>query len=273
MKSALFSTKSIFLAVIALSLELATPQLGVAQASTAPPASPTTEVINGKVYTFVEQMPQLPGGGGSAAVVSAIQSKVVYPAQAIQQQLQGRVFVNFTVGADGLVHDTKVVKGLGAGCDEAVLAAVQQLPRFIPGKQAGRPVSVSFTVPVTFRLVAPAPTATLPADSTKRVYTSVERMPELPGGGGKAAIVATIQRQVRYPADALRSHIEGRVFVSFNVLPDGSVRDAQIVKGIGGGCDEEVLNVVKRLPRFTPGMLNGRLVTVNYTLPITFAIQ
>jgi TonB family protein len=124
-------------------------------AQTTPSQKSDTVRVGGKIYTYVEQMPQLPGGGGSAAVVSAIQSRVIYPVQAIQQHVEGRVFVSFTVGENGMVRDAKVVKGIGAGCDESVLAAVQQLPQFNPGRQAGRPVSVSFTVPVTFRMIAP----------------------------------------------------------------------------------------------------------------------
>lgn len=112
--------------------------------------------VDGKIYTYVEQMPQLPGGGGNAAIINAIQSRVMYPAQAIQQRVEGRVFVSFTVGENGTVRDARVVKGIGMGCDEAVIAAVRQLPQFTPGRQVGRPVPVSFTVPVTFRMVAPA---------------------------------------------------------------------------------------------------------------------
>ena len=119
-----------------------------AQAASAPP-----EVVLGdKVYAYVEQMPQLPGGGGNAAIVTAIQSRVKYPQEALQKGVVGRVFVTFIVGKNGTVRGAKIAKGIGAGCDEAVLEAVRQLPRFIPGTQSGKPVAVSYTVPVTFKL-------------------------------------------------------------------------------------------------------------------------
>lgn len=137
-------------------LILSAAQSALAQTNPPPPRAADTVRVGGKVYIYVEQMPQLPGGGGNAAIVGAIQGRVMYPVQALQQHREGRVFVSFTVGEDGVVRDAKVVKGIGAGCDEAVLAAVQQLPQFTPGRQAGRPVSVSFTVPVTFRMIAPA---------------------------------------------------------------------------------------------------------------------
>ena len=110
------------------------------------------EVVETKVYTYVEQMPQLPGGGGNGAIVAAIQKAVKYPALALRNQVEGRIFVSFTVNPQGEVSDVKVVKGLGSGLDEETVRAVKTLPKFIPGKQNGRAVSVSFTVPITFKI-------------------------------------------------------------------------------------------------------------------------
>ncbi|AWM35492.1 energy transducer TonB [Hymenobacter nivis] len=110
------------------------------------------EVVDTKVYQYVEQMPQLPGGGGNAAIVVAIQKSVKYPRMAQNNGVEGRIFVSFTVNAEGNVSDVKVVKGLGSGLDEETIRAVKTLPKFIPGKQNGRAVSVSFTVPITFKI-------------------------------------------------------------------------------------------------------------------------
>jgi TonB family protein len=101
-----------------------------------------------KTYTYVEQMPHLPGENGVAPIVQAIQQKLMYPAG---EKTEGRVFVKFTVAADGAVRDVQIVKGLTPAFDAAVLAAVQQLPEFEPGKQSGEPVAVTFTVPVQFK--------------------------------------------------------------------------------------------------------------------------
>ena len=102
------------------------------------------------VYVFVDNMPQLPGGGGNTAIVAAIQRNMVYPNVAPADRKQGRVFVSFTVMNDGAVQDVRIIKGLAAGYDAAVVAAVQQLPRFIPGTQNNKAVNVSFTVPIMF---------------------------------------------------------------------------------------------------------------------------
>jgi len=106
-------------------------------------------VIDGEhVYTYVEQMPALPSGGGMGGIIKQIQDNLSYPDGPHQE---GRVFASFTVGADGVVRDTRIVKGLSPAYDDAVLAAIRKLNRFVPGVQSGQPVAVSFTVPVMFK--------------------------------------------------------------------------------------------------------------------------
>ncbi|UOQ98457.1 TonB family protein [Hymenobacter sp. 5317J-9] len=106
-----------------------------------------------------------------------------------------------------------------------------------------------------------------------KVYVSVEQMPELPGGGGQAAIVAAIQKSARYPGPALSNGIEGKIYASFTVNPKGEVTDVKIVRGLGYGLDEETMRAIKALPRFIPGKQNGREVSVSFTVPVTFKIQ
>ena len=111
------------------------------------------------------------------------------------------------------------------------------------------------------------------APEVSKPYIFVEQMPELPSGGGQPAIVAAIQKAVRYPSIALRNQVEGRVYVSFTVDPKGEVTDVKIVKGLGSGIDEETIRAIKTLPRFIPGKQNGREVSVSFTVPVTYKIQ
>jgi len=108
------------------------------------------EVVEQKVYTYVEQMPVFPGG--QEALLKYIGEHVKYPALALRNQVEGKVFIAFVVGPDGQVSDVKVQKGIGAGCDEEAARVIKSLPKFAPGKQNGRAVSVSYTVPVTFAI-------------------------------------------------------------------------------------------------------------------------
>ena len=97
-------------------------------------------------------------------------------------------------------------------------------------------------------------------------YVIVEQMPELIGG------LQSLQNEVRYPERALRANIQGRVYVQFVVNERGEVENPVIMRGIGGGCDEEAIRVVK-LAKFTPGMQRGRPVRVQYNLPVIFTIR
>ena len=110
------------------------------------------------VYVYVEQMPQLPSGGGNAALVQYIQSHLAYPNVALARRKEGKVFVSFTVTEQGAVQAVSIIKGLGPDYDAAVLAALRQLPRLVPGMQDKKPVAVSITVPIQFASVAPPAT-------------------------------------------------------------------------------------------------------------------
>ncbi|RZK35752.1 MAG: TonB family protein [Hymenobacter sp.] len=111
-------------------------------------------------YTYVEKMPQLPGGGGQAAIANAIHQRIVCSPEVLRDQVHGRVFVTFTIAPTGLIQGIIVRRSLRADCDSAVVQAVRQLPRFEPGLQAGKPVAVSLTVPVTFAIQVAPPALT-----------------------------------------------------------------------------------------------------------------
>ena len=107
--------------------------------------------------------------------------------------------------------------------------------------------------------------------SKQRVFDIVEEMPSFPDG--ESELLEYIAKNIKYPQMARESGIQGRVFVNFIVEPDGSVSNVKIIRGIGSGCDEEALRVVKSLPKFNPGKQRGKAVRVSYTIPINFKLQ
>jgi protein TonB len=109
------------------------------------------------------------------------------------------------------------------------------------------------------------------ADGSPVAYFPYEVMPTYRGGGTEK-IVQSIQASVRYPAEALRNNVQGRVYVSFRVAPTGEVADMKIVKGLGNGLDEATIEAVKKLSKFNPGLLDGEAVSVSFTVPITYKI-
>ena len=103
------------------------------------------------------------------------------------------------------------------------------------------------------------------------VFTIVEEMPEYPGGLNK--LTDYLSKNIKYPQMARESGIQGRVFVNFVVEPDGSVSNVNVMRSLGGGCDEEAVRVVKNMPKWKPGKQRGKPVRVSYILPIVFKLQ
>jgi len=108
-------------------------------------------------------------------------------------------------------------------------------------------------------------------EEESQIFMVVEQMPEFPGGEEK--LYQFLADSIHYPQLAKDSGIQGRVYVTFVIENDGSVSDARILRGIGGGCDEEALRVINLMPKWKPGTERGKSVRVQYSLPVKFTLQ
>ena len=106
---------------------------------------------------------------------------------------------------------------------------------------------------------------------TDQVFQVVEVDPEFPGG--MEALIKYLSENIKYPEQAKKDKIQGKVYISFVVEKDGSVADAKVLRGIGGGCDEEALRVVNAMPKWTPGKQRNTPVRVQFNLPVVFKLQ
>ncbi|MET4107061.1 energy transducer TonB [Hymenobacter sp. UYP22] len=107
-----------------------------------------------------------------------------------------------------------------------------------------------------------------PTPAAPPVYHTADEMPSFPGGA--EAFQKFLRKELHYPDAALRSGISGRVFVRFIITAEGRIRDAEVVKGLGSGLDEEALRLVRIMPWWTPGRVSGQPVWMSYTMPIIF---
>ena len=105
----------------------------------------------------------------------------------------------------------------------------------------------------------------------QEIFKIVEEMPAFPGG--EAKLMEYVAKNVKYPQIARETGVQGRVYVNFVVEPDGSVSNVSVLRGIGGGCDEEAVRVVKNMPKWKPGKQRGKAVRVSYMLPVNFKLQ
>ena len=148
--------------------------------------------------------------------------------------------------------------------DNAVQSEVQS-PEPAQVEAATQPIEVEAEEqPVEDAPVEPVP-------ESKKVYESVEQMPEFPGG--MEEMMKFLQGNIQYPANAAKNKIEGRVVLQFVVEKDGQIGEVKVARPVDPELDAEALRVVKSMPNFIPGRQDGKPVAVWYTIPISFKLQ
>lgn len=116
-----------------------------------PPAvTEEEEVAEAEIFTVVEDQPTFPGG--DEARIRFLTNNIKYPQMARESSIQGTVYVTFVVERDGSVTDVRVLRGIGGGCDEEAIRVIKAMPKWVPGKQRGKPVRVQFNMPIKFTL-------------------------------------------------------------------------------------------------------------------------
>ncbi|MFC2111539.1 energy transducer TonB [Bacteroidota bacterium] len=108
-------------------------------------------------------------------------------------------------------------------------------------------------------------------ESEDTIVTIVEVAPKFPGG--ETARINFLKQNIEYPELAREQGIQGTVYVTFVIRNDGSLSDIGILRGIGGGCDEEVIRVIKLMPKWEPGYQRGKAVNVQFNMPMKFTLE
>ena len=103
------------------------------------------------------------------------------------------------------------------------------------------------------------------------IFTIISEPPAYPGGESER--IHFIQKNIEYPKFARQNKIQGSVYVTFVVEKDGSLTNIKVLRGIGGGCDDEALRIVRAMPKWIPGSKNGFPVRVQITMPVTYVLQ
>ena len=251
----------------------------------------------GDVYVKVEQMPSFPGG--LDAQQRFIVNGLKYPVEAQTKGIQGRVTIRYVVKSTGEISDIEVIRGIDPLLDNEAIRIVKSMPKWDPGKQGGKAVDVYYTLPVVFRLagttkkvepggdpneivavgygapqekkVGVASLKEGSPDDKMKPFITVEQMPSFPGG--ESAMHEYISNNLKYPEDAQKNGIQGRVTVRFIVRSSGEVSDVSVIRGIDPGMDKEAARMVGSMPKWLPGKQNGQAVDVYYTLPIVYKLN
>lgn len=240
------------------------------------------KVDNDSIYQIVEQMPEFPGGIDKLATY--ISENIKYPEAAKEKGVSGRVFISFVIEKDGAVSNVEVARGIGKECDDEAVRVVKAMPKWKPGLMKGKPVRVNYMLPVNFKLdegeaykpvkgETVAPQADL-KPGKDGVWDIAETMPEYPGGidGLRTYIQENLTVPEKYKN--VETKAEYRVFVQFVVAEDGSITNVELKKSEPSKKDlnEEAIRVVKAMPKWKPGTVDGKPVKVRYLLPVTYRL-
>ena len=141
------------------------------------------------IFQVVEQMPEFPGGMSEA--MKFLAKNIKYPVAAQQAKIEGRVIVQFVVGKDGSISDVHTVRSVSPELDAEAIRVVSMMPKWNPGKQRGKAVSVSYTMPIMFRLQSPAPKA---VEAETAGYLSVDLKVDKEADPGNVDMVKKILR-------------------------------------------------------------------------------
>jgi protein TonB len=122
-----------------------------------------------------------------------------------------------------------------------------------------------------FGLITVSAQKTVVAQKNQKVFDIVEQMPEYPGG--QAALFEYLSKNIKYPADAEKKKVEGKVFVTFVVDTDGKITDVSLMRKVFPSLDAEAIRVISAMPNWIPGKQKGQVVRVKYTVPIMFRLK
>lgn len=231
-------------------------------------------------FIVAETMP-LFEGGDLLKFRQWLQTQVRYPAEALKKQIEGRVVCSFVVERDGSVSNIMALQSPDRLLTDEVRRVLANSPRWTPGMQKGKTVRVKLVVPVDFKLPPISIVTPIVLDGEDDVIPPIEDIPYLKvdtmplfRDGNPHAFSQWLQTQIRYPAEALRKRIEGRIIRSFDIERDGSVSNVQVLKTANISLYREVKRALENPPRWIPGHHKGEVsLTKRKILVVDFSIE
>ena len=220
-------------------------------------------------YATVEQKPMFNGEDAGKFTLWAF-DQIKYPEEAYKSGAQGRVTLQFVISKKGTVKDVKVVKSSGNELlDNEALRVVSMSPAWIPGKVEGKPVDVLFTFPVVFKLQGEGNESA----GEPVAFAVVEQKPTFMGNE-PVQFTKWVFEQLKYPEEAIKNQVQGRVTLQFTIAKDGIVKDIIVAKSSGSQIlDDEAVRIVSMSPQWEPGKQGGEPVDVRFTFPLVFQLR
>lgn len=207
--------------------------------------------------------------GGKLAYIKWLDEATEYTDSAITADVRGTVVAEFVVERNGDLSHIQVRDTLGFGMEEALRKAIATSAPWRVAIINGRPVRARYQLPiqVNARLSKAGRRA---ASADRRGASMPEIMPEPPGG--QRAFMQWVGQNYRVPPEAVTNGVSGTLELGFIVEADGTITQVEVLSDLGHGTGAEAVRILKRSPRWSPGILNGRPVRVHFKLPIKLSL-
>ena len=237
--------------------------------------------------------PQFPGG--ESALYRYLSDNIKYPPVLIKIKMEGSLNLIFKINKEGEIKNIAILNGFDPDADDEVMRVMRRMPKWIPASVKGEVVDFSQFINITFTITEtlleelkhpkedkPAQTDPLvtiiPNDSVQiiekpiiePVIDSLNTDPQFPGG--KEALEAYLKANMKYPKRAIEYRITGRVIFNIEVSAEGEITKIWLFKGLFPDCNEEAFYLIKKMPRWIPGLKDGKPATKQIMLPIPFEL-
>ncbi len=223
---------------------------------------------------------------GSYNFYKVLRDSIKYPSKNWKIKSEGKVVVLFEIDTLGAMRNCIVAKGIGGEYDSEALNSLKKAQQnWIPARLGGKKYATRFSIVCDFKLDGAPPD--LKAKKTpyygskllrgiivtrnKGVWFSDEEPAEFVGG--QEGLAKWLSKNLKYPPSASRMGLEGKVYVKFIIEPDGSITNAEVLKGFDAACDQEALRVVSIMPKWKPGKQSGRAVRSYFTQVVYFRLE
>jgi len=232
------------------------------------------------VYYFVDKQ-ALFQDGSLESFREWVQKNLIYPSEAKEKGIFGRVTVQFTVNSKGKACDAVILRGVDPSLDKEVLRILQVSPEWTPAENDGKKVAQQFVMPVIF---SHPDQANVPEIVEKELPVEPENQQGEPAfvfveqqasfqGGSLENFREWVQKNLKYPAVAKENGIFGRIAVQFAVNSQGKVCDVKVLRGVDPSLDKEAIRAVTSSPDWVPAKQSGKNVKQQFVMPVIFQLQ
>ncbi len=232
--------------------------------------------------------------GGEDALYKYISDNVKYPPLLIKIEMEGDVSVKVKLNEKGKVQDVEILRGFDPLADDEVVRVLKRMPKWDKVSSSATTVGQQFQLLITFKLndylreFIKDPQNLIPKNTHLEepvkepevedakdsipvlIVDSLNRAPLF--SGGQEALDAYFAANLKYPKRAIEYGIEGRVLFNITITAEGEITNIRLLKGIFMDCNEEAFYLIKKMPRWIPGLKDGKAVAMSVVLPIPFVL-